>query len=51
VALDAGTGVAGQHYAQAGERRHHEQFVDERARDGHARGWVAMLDNIEQLFA
>jgi len=30
---------------------HHEQFVDERARDGHARGWVAMLDNIEQLFA
>jgi uncharacterized protein YndB with AHSA1/START domain len=30
---------------------HHEQCFDERARDGHARGWTGMLDNIEALFA
>jgi uncharacterized protein YndB with AHSA1/START domain len=30
---------------------HHERFADEAARDGHARGWAGMLDNIEQLFA
>lgn len=30
---------------------HHEQFVDQVARDAHARGWADMLDNIEQLFA
>jgi uncharacterized protein YndB with AHSA1/START domain len=29
----------------------HAQFVDEAARDGHARGWTNMLDNIEALFA
>jgi uncharacterized protein YndB with AHSA1/START domain len=30
---------------------HHEQFVDQAARDGHERGWIGMLDKIEALFA
>jgi uncharacterized protein YndB with AHSA1/START domain len=29
---------------------HHEQFVDQAARDAHARGWADMLNNIEALF-
>ena len=27
---------------------HHEQFFDEAARDGHARGWSALLDRLEE---
>jgi uncharacterized protein YndB with AHSA1/START domain len=29
----------------------HEQFFDERARDGHARGWTGTLDKLERYFA
>jgi uncharacterized protein YndB with AHSA1/START domain len=29
---------------------HHERFVDQAARDAHARGWADMLNNIEALF-
>ncbi len=27
---------------------HHEQFFDSAARDGHERGWIGMLDNLEK---
>jgi uncharacterized protein YndB with AHSA1/START domain len=30
---------------------YHEQFVDEKARDGHERGWTGTLDRLEKLFA
>ena len=30
---------------------HHEQFFDEAARDGHARGWSALLDKLEIYLA
>jgi uncharacterized protein YndB with AHSA1/START domain len=30
---------------------HHEQFFDEKARDGHERGWTGTLDKLEQFFA
>jgi uncharacterized protein YndB with AHSA1/START domain len=30
---------------------HHEQFFDDKARDGHARGWSGALDRLERLFA
>jgi uncharacterized protein YndB with AHSA1/START domain len=30
---------------------HHEQFFDQKARDGHERGWTGTLDKLEQLFA
>lgn len=30
---------------------HHEQFVDEAARDGHERGWSGALAKLERLFA
>jgi uncharacterized protein YndB with AHSA1/START domain len=30
---------------------HHEHFVDQKARDGHERGWNGTLDRLEQLFA
>jgi uncharacterized protein YndB with AHSA1/START domain len=30
---------------------HHEQFFDQRARDGHQRGWTGTLDKLERLFA
>ena len=26
---------------------HHEQFFDEAARDGHEKGWIALLDKLE----
>lgn len=29
---------------------HHEQFFDEKARDGHLYGWTGTLDKLEQLF-
>jgi uncharacterized protein YndB with AHSA1/START domain len=28
----------------------HEQFFDEKARDGHRGGWTAALDNLEKVF-
>ena len=28
----------------------HEQFFDEKARDGHRGGWTAALDNLERVF-
>ena len=30
---------------------HHEQFFDEAARDGHARGWSELLDKLEKYLA
>ena len=30
---------------------HHEQFFDEAARDGHARGWSELLDKLETFLA
>ena len=30
---------------------HHEQFFDEAARDGHARGWSELLDKLEKHLA
>ena len=30
---------------------HHERFFDDKARDGHERGWSGTLDRLEQLFA
>lgn len=30
---------------------HHEQFFDEKARDGHLRGWTGALDKLEKMFA
>ena len=30
---------------------HHEQFFDEAARDGHARGWTELLDKLETYLA
>jgi uncharacterized protein YndB with AHSA1/START domain len=30
---------------------HQEQFFDEKARDGHARGWTGTLDKLERFFA
>jgi len=30
---------------------HHEQFLDEAARDGHRRGWTGTLDKLERFFA
>lgn len=30
---------------------HHEQFVDEAARDGHNRGWIGTLDRLEHFLA
>jgi uncharacterized protein YndB with AHSA1/START domain len=29
----------------------HEQFFDEKAREGHTRGWTGTLDKLEQYFA
>jgi uncharacterized protein YndB with AHSA1/START domain len=29
---------------------HHEQFFDEKARDGHRRGWTGTLDKLERFF-
>lgn len=29
----------------------HEQFFDEKARDGHSRGWTGTLEKLEQYFA
>jgi uncharacterized protein YndB with AHSA1/START domain len=29
----------------------HEQFFDEKARDGHRQGWGLALDNLEKVFA
>jgi uncharacterized protein YndB with AHSA1/START domain len=29
---------------------HHEQFFDQKARDGHERGWTGTLDKLERLF-
>jgi uncharacterized protein YndB with AHSA1/START domain len=30
---------------------HHEQFFDEKARDGHLRGWTGTIEKLERLFA
>lgn len=30
---------------------HHEQFFDQKARDGHKRGWTGSLEKLERLFA
>jgi uncharacterized protein YndB with AHSA1/START domain len=30
---------------------HHEQFFDDKAREGHNRGWTGTLDKLEQYFA
>jgi uncharacterized protein YndB with AHSA1/START domain len=30
---------------------HHEQFFDEKARDGHRHGWTGTLDKLEKMFA
>jgi uncharacterized protein YndB with AHSA1/START domain len=30
---------------------HHEQFFDQKARDGHEHGWTGTLDKLERLFA
>ena len=30
---------------------HHEQFFDEKARDGHQRGWTSTLDKLERILA
>jgi uncharacterized protein YndB with AHSA1/START domain len=30
---------------------HHAQFFDQKARDGHERGWTGTLDKLERLFA
>ncbi len=30
---------------------HHEQFFDQKARDGHERGWTGTLDKLERFFA
>jgi uncharacterized protein YndB with AHSA1/START domain len=30
---------------------HHEQFFDQAARDSHERGWIGMLDKLEEYFA
>lgn len=30
---------------------HHEQFLDEAARDGHNRGWLGTLDRLERFLA
>jgi uncharacterized protein YndB with AHSA1/START domain len=30
---------------------HHEQFVDQAARDGHERGWSGLLDKLEKYLA
>ena len=30
---------------------HHERFFDDKARDGHTRGWTGTLDKLERLFA
>ncbi len=30
---------------------YHEQFFDEAARDGHARGWDALFDKLEKYLA
>jgi uncharacterized protein YndB with AHSA1/START domain len=30
---------------------HHEQFVDQAARDDHERGWIGMLGNLEKIVA
>jgi uncharacterized protein YndB with AHSA1/START domain len=29
---------------------HHEQFFDEKARDGHERGWTGTLEKLERYF-
>ena len=29
---------------------HHEHFYDQKARDGHERGWTGTLDKLERLF-
>jgi uncharacterized protein YndB with AHSA1/START domain len=29
---------------------HHEQFFDQKARDGHERGWTGTLDKLERMF-
>ena len=29
---------------------HHEQFFDQKARDGHERGWTGTLDKLERFF-
>jgi uncharacterized protein YndB with AHSA1/START domain len=30
---------------------HHEQFFDQKARDGHERGWTGTLDKLERFFS
>jgi uncharacterized protein YndB with AHSA1/START domain len=30
---------------------HHEKFFDEKARDGHVRGWTGTIDKLERYFA
>ena len=30
---------------------HHDRFFDEKARDGHERGWTGTLEKLERLFA
>jgi uncharacterized protein YndB with AHSA1/START domain len=30
---------------------HHEQLFDSAARDGHERGWIASLDQLEKILA
>jgi len=30
---------------------HHEQFADQKARDGHERGWTGTLDKLERFLA
>jgi uncharacterized protein YndB with AHSA1/START domain len=30
---------------------HHEQFFDQKARDGHERGWTGTLDKLEQFLS
>jgi uncharacterized protein YndB with AHSA1/START domain len=30
---------------------HHEQFFDEKARDGHSRGWTCTLEKLERFLA
>jgi uncharacterized protein YndB with AHSA1/START domain len=30
---------------------HHDQFFDDKARDGHQRGWIGTLDKLEKMFS
>ena len=57
LALDARARVARHRDRGRGRRRHacsrcmHEQFFDEKARDGHQRGWTGTLEKLERYLS